>query len=113
MTIKEGAGLILCSRSASRSSPSQESREKLDRVEILILDEVDRMLDMGFIEDVRRIIRQCGKNRQTLFFSATMPDTIRRLADWAVSDPVEVSIDIRVFTHSGHRPMLSIQWMPW
>ena len=40
---------------------------KLDRVEILILDEVDRMLDMGFIEDVRRIIRQCGKNRQTLF----------------------------------------------
>ena len=55
------------------------------------------MLDMGFIEDaVRRIIRQCGKNRQTLFFSATMPDTIRSLADWAVSDPVEVSIDIRV-----------------
>ena len=68
----------------------------LGRIETLILDEVDRMLDMGFIEDVRRIIRQCGKKRQTLFFSATMPDTIKNLATWAVRDPVEVSIDIRI-----------------
>ncbi len=93
--IQEGADVLICTPGRLLDHLSQKSL-KLDRVEILILDEVDRMLDMGFIEDVRRIIRQCGKNRQTLFFSATMPDTIRSLADWAVSDPVEVSIDIRV-----------------
>lgn len=93
--IEEGADVLICTPGRLLDHLSQKSL-KLDRVEILILDEVDRMLDMGFIEDVRRIIRQCGKKRQTLFFSATMPDTIKNLATWAVRDPVEVSIDIRI-----------------
>ena len=56
------------------------SAVQLDRVEILVLDEADRMLDMGFIHDVRRDRRQAAAERQTLFFSATMPDEIEKLA---------------------------------
>jgi len=59
-------------------------------IEMLVLDEVDRMLDMGFIEDVRRIVRLLPKKRQTLFFSATVPDTIRKLAEWALHEPAEI-----------------------
>jgi ATP-dependent RNA helicase RhlE len=72
----------------------QQKTASLDKVEILILDEVDRMLDMGFIDDVRRIVRACRrKGRQTLLFSATVPQTIRSLANWALQDPVEIRID--------------------
>ena len=53
----------------------------------MVLDEVDRMFDMGFIEDVSNIIRYCPKERQTLFFSATMPDAVMRLSKWALSNP--------------------------
>lgn len=68
-----------------------ERRLDLRRVDIAVLDEVDRMLDMGFIEDVRRIIGYCPKERQTLLFSATIPDAIQRLADWALRDPVTIN----------------------
>lgn len=64
----------------------------LSRVEVLVLDEVDRMLDMGFIEDVSRIIRMCPKERQTLLFSATVNKTIREIADWALREPVEIDV---------------------
>lgn len=64
----------------------------LSGVEVLVLDEVDRMLDMGFIEDVSSIIRMCPKNRQTLLFSATVNKTIREIADWALRDPVEIDV---------------------
>lgn len=64
----------------------------LSGIEILILDEVDRMLDMGFIEDVSRIIRVCPKSRQTLLFSATLPGAIQYLARWALRDPIEVFV---------------------
>src|SRR5580704_1666151 len=53
----------------------------LNQVEILVLDEADRMLDMGFIHDIKRIVAMLRKERQTLFFSATMPQEITRLAD--------------------------------
>ncbi|MDR1497769.1 MAG: DEAD/DEAH box helicase [Puniceicoccales bacterium] len=59
----------------------------LDSIEVLILDEVDRMLDMGFIEDVSRIIRLCPKERQTLLFSATVEKSILNIAEWALRDP--------------------------
>ena len=68
---------------------------KLDKIEVLILDEVDRMLDMGFLPDVRRIVKKTPKDRQTLFFSATMPPAIDSLAKWALNDPVEVEIGQR------------------
>ena len=65
---------------------------RLDRVEILILDEADQMLDMGFIHDLRRIVARVPRERQTLLFSATMPEEIRRLANQWLTDPVEVRV---------------------
>ncbi len=64
-------------------------------IEILILDEVDRMLDMGFLPDVRRIVEKTPSSRQTLFFSATMPPQIKSLADWALKEPESVEVGIR------------------
>ncbi len=58
----------------------------LNQVEILVLDEADRMLDMGFIHDIKRIVAMLRKERQTLFFSATMPGEITRLADQMLTD---------------------------
>ena len=65
---------------------------RLDKVSILVLDEADRMLDMGFIHDVRRIVSLCRRQRQTLLFSATMPPPIAKLAHDILSDPVRVDI---------------------
>jgi len=73
----------------------QDGTARLDDVEVLILDEVDRMLDMGFLPDVRRIVERTPKSRQTLFFSATMPPQIKTLADFALKDPVSIEIGIR------------------
>ncbi len=65
----------------------------LDQIEIFVLDEADRMLDMGFIHDVRRIIALLPKTRQTLFFSATMPDEVEKLSMSILNDPVTVKVD--------------------
>ncbi|HZL34181.1 MAG TPA: DEAD/DEAH box helicase [Tepidisphaeraceae bacterium] len=61
-------------------------------IEVLVLDEADRMLDMGFIHDIRKIVAKIPANRQTLFFSATMPREIRQLADALLRDPVSVEV---------------------
>ncbi len=65
---------------------------RLDKIEILILDEADRMLDMGFMPDVRRIIEKCPRQRQTMLFSATIPPEIDGLCKWALRQPETVSI---------------------
>ena len=64
----------------------------LAQIDILVLDEVDRMLDMGFLPDVKRIVQQCPAERQTLFFTATLPPEIERLAAWALRNPTKVEI---------------------
>jgi ATP-dependent RNA helicase RhlE len=65
---------------------------RLDKVSILVLDEADRMLDMGFIHDVRKIVSLCRRERQTLLFSATMPPPIAKLAQDILNAPVRVDI---------------------
>ena len=65
---------------------------KLDTIKHLVLDEADRMLDMGFMPDVRRIIEKCPKERQTLLFSATMPPEIAKLTEWALRNPEKIEI---------------------
>ncbi len=71
----------------------ERGRILLADVKILVIDEADRMLDMGFIPDVERIVGLLPKIRQTLFFSATMPPEVRRLADAFLMNPKAISVD--------------------
>ena len=64
----------------------------LDSLHTLVLDEADQMLDMGFINDVKKIVKLTPKNRQTLLFSATMPIAIRELAEMFLTDPAKVEV---------------------
>ena len=65
---------------------------KLEQIKIFLLDEADRMLDMGFIHDVKKIIGRIPAKRQTIFFSATMPAEISKLADTILTNPVRVEV---------------------
>jgi len=65
---------------------------RLNTVEVVVLDEVDRMLDMGFIDDVKAIVRDCPPKRQTLLFSATLPPRLEEVAKFALNDPHRIEI---------------------
>ncbi|HVV40353.1 MAG TPA: DEAD/DEAH box helicase [Nitrobacter sp.] len=70
----------------------QSNGLKLGQVEFLVLDEADRMLDMGFIHDIRKVVAKLPVRRQTLFFSATMPKDIAELAEQMLRDPARVAV---------------------
>jgi ATP-dependent RNA helicase RhlE len=69
-----------------------EGHLTLSAVEIFVLDEADQMMDLGFIHALKRVVKLLPRGRQSLFFSATMPKTIRELADQFIKDPVEVKV---------------------
>ncbi len=68
---------------------------KLDHIQFVVLDEADRMLDMGFLPDVRRILDRCPRNRHTSLFSATIPPEIETLIQWAMRKPQTIEIGAR------------------
>jgi ATP-dependent RNA helicase RhlE len=91
--LKSGAPIIVCTPGRFMAHLDM-GYVQLDTVRHLILDEADRMLDMGFMPDIMSIVNRLPKKRQTLFFSATMPSSIRKFAKELLIDPVEVNIAI-------------------
>jgi len=71
----------------------QQGVASLDKIELLVLDEADQMFDMGFMPTIKKILQKLPKERQTLLFSATMPDEIRKLAEEMLKQPVTIQID--------------------
>ncbi len=91
--LKEGADIIIATPGRLIAQLTSGAMN-LDHLQHLILDEADRMLDMGFYDDIIRIISYLPKNRQTLMFSATMPPKIRTLANTILQNPEQLSISI-------------------
>ena len=73
----------------------EQGTVKLDKVEFLVLDEADRMLDMGFLPDVRRLVEKCPRKRHSALFSATVPPQIETLIQWAMHEPETIEIGAR------------------
>jgi ATP-dependent RNA helicase RhlE len=73
----------------------EDGTASLKDIQYLVLDEVDRMLDMGFLPQVRRIVDRVPKDRQTLFFSATMPPELETMTSWLLRNPESVEIGVR------------------
>ena len=88
---REGVDIIVATPGRLLDHMNRKSVHFRD-LEILIIDEADRMLDMGFAEEITDILRRLPKKRQTMLFSATMPPKIQDLANRAVSDPVQITI---------------------
>ncbi|MDG1654142.1 MAG: DEAD/DEAH box helicase [Luminiphilus sp.] len=94
MKLRKGADILIATPGRLLDL-HQQNAIAFDQLEVLILDEADRMLDMGFIHDIRRILKTLPKQRQNLMFSATFSDDIRQLAKTIVNDPVEISVTPR------------------
>lgn len=92
IALREGLD-ILVATPGRLEDHMQQGLVQLNDIRVLVLDEVDRMLDVGFLPPMRRIISKCPKVRQTLFFSATLPPEIAGLADWALrGDAVRIEV---------------------
>ncbi|WP_299728059.1 DEAD/DEAH box helicase [uncultured Endozoicomonas sp.] len=94
MRMRRGADILVATPGRLLDLYNQHAI-RFNKLEILVLDEADRMLDMGFIHDIKRILAILPKQRQTLMFSATFSDQIRTLAKGLVNDPVEISVSPR------------------
>ncbi|WP_036551691.1 DEAD/DEAH box helicase [Neptunomonas japonica] len=94
MRLRKGVDILVATPGRLMDLYNQKA-VKFDQLEVLILDEADRMLDMGFINDIRKIIALLPKKRQNLMFSATFSDEIRSLAKGLVNNPVEISVSPR------------------
>ncbi len=100
--LKSGVDIVVATPGRLLDHISQKTLT-LKNVKVLILDEADRMLDMGFMPDVRRILKLCPKKRQSLLFSATIPPEIERLSQSMLRDPVQIKIG------GGRKPAETIQ----
>jgi ATP-dependent RNA helicase DeaD len=95
--LKDGAQIII--GTPGRVMDHLERRKmKMDQVRMVILDEADRMLDMGFLDDIRTILKQAPAERQTVFFSATVPRPIQELIKTFTKNPVNVTIESQALT---------------
>lgn len=89
--LKQGVEIVVACPGRLLDHLSQKTID-LSHVDVLVLDEADQMFDMGFLPDIRRILKQVPSKRQTLLFSATMPPDIRKLANEILRDPVTIQI---------------------
>lgn len=94
MKLRQGVDVLVATPGRLMDLHSQNA-VKFSQLEVLVLDEADRMLDMGFIRDIKKIIALLPKQRQNLLFSATFSDDIRNLAKGLVNNPVEISVTPR------------------
>lgn len=94
MKLRRGVDILVATPGRLMDLHSQNA-VKFNQLEVLVLDEADRMLDMGFIHDIKRIISLLPKRRQNLMFSATFSDDIRKLAKGLVRNPIEISVTPR------------------
>ncbi len=96
-TLEHGAHIVVGTPGRVMDHLERQSLQ-LDAMNTLVLDEADRMLDMGFFDDIVKVARQCPKERQTLLFSATYPEGIAKLAAQFMREPVTVTVEAQ---HSG------------